>query len=138
MKKKDYIFNMTNLILNRVRFHSPQTNEIIDFDRVIKDGVDPTLPVFIFSKQLTKTLAKCFEKAQKEEKFNLVLTKESKNAKKLDFIISKDKELEKLNINYPSGFKFDLNEQENYLKINIIIYRIVIPVNQLMKRGNFL
>ena len=118
MTKKDYIFNMTSLILNRVRFHSPQTSDFIDLDRVIDCGVDPTLPVFYFSNNLSKTLSKCLKNAKKYENFNFVMPKSQKYAKKLDPIICDDNEVKKLNINYRSGFKFDYHSEGDYVKIN--------------------
>ena len=118
MKRKDYIFNMVGLIINRVKFHAPICESGVDLDRVIAEGVDPTLPVFIFDKPLTRLMAKCFLEAKKAIAFNLVLSHPQKHADKLGAIISQDEEVKKLDVNYKSGLKFDLQESENFIKIN--------------------
>lgn len=119
MTKKDYIFNMTSLIINRLKFHAPILQEdFIDFDKVISFGVDPTLPVFCFDKPMTKIMAKCFKQVQKSFNFNLVLAREDKNAEKLHPIYTKNSEVRKLNVNYKSGLKFDYKPSEDYIKIN--------------------
>lgn len=120
MKTKNYIFNMTSLIINRLKFHAPYCEaEEIDFEKIIEAGVDPTLPVFVFEKPLTKIMIKCFKNAKKNMKFNLVVPYAlTKKIKDLDVIASCEKEIKKLNINYKSGLKFDLLNQENFIRIN--------------------
>ena len=121
MKKRDYLFNMTNLILNRLRFHAPILYSTdVDFDRLIKLGVDPSLPVFKFDKTLSRPLFKCFKRAKSVCDFNLVLPEENKRAQKeLGAIILKNNtDINKLNINYRCHSGYHLKAEENYVEIN--------------------
>ena len=124
MTKKDYIFNMANLIKNRVNYHAPiNFDGVIDFDKIIHKGIDLSLPVFIIEKALNKDLIKAFLLAQKEVKFNLIIREKNKLAlKKLKncFYIKNGElnELEKLNINYKTMTTYYKIESGNYLKIN--------------------
>lgn len=118
MKRKDYIFNMTSLILNRVKFHAPLAENGINLEKVIAENVDPTLPVFIFEKKLSRLMAKCFSNALKVLKFNLVLPKFQKRGEKLGAIVSNCEEVRKLNVNYKSGLKFEHKDSKNFIAIN--------------------
>lgn len=118
MKRKDYIFNMTSLILNRVKFHAPLTENGVNLEKVISENVDPTLPVFVFEKRLSRLMAKCFSNALKVLKFNLVLTEYQKRGEKLGAIVSNCEEVKKLNVNYKSGLKFEHKECKNFIAIN--------------------
>ncbi len=121
MKRKDYIFNMTNLILNRVRFHAPILySENIDFDSLIKLGVDPSLPIFKFEKTLSRPLFKCFKRAKSVCDFNLILSEENKKAEKElgALVIRNNTEVNKLNINYKSNSGYHLKAEETYVEID--------------------
>lgn len=121
MKKKDYLFNMTNLILNRLRFHAPILYSTdVDFDKLIALGVDPSLPIFKFEKELSRPLFKCFQRAKSVCDFNLIITEENKRAqKKLGAILLKNNpDINKLNINYKSSSGYHLKAEENYIEIN--------------------
>lgn len=123
MKKSNYVFNMSNLIKNRVKYHAPiNFYDDIDFDKILSVGIDLSLPVFIMEKPIYKHLFKAFEKAQKEVDFNLVLYKNNKRVQrkiKRCFVVEKDsiKGLEKLNINYKTCSSYHKVEKGNYLKI---------------------
>ena len=121
MKKRDYLFNMTNLILNRLRFHAPILYSTdIDFDSLTKLGIDPSLPVFKFEKEFSRALLKCFQRAKSVCDFNLIITEENKIAqKKLGAIVLKNNpDINKLNINYKSNSGYHLKAEENYIEIN--------------------
>lgn len=121
MKKRDYLFNMTNLILNRLRFHAPILYSTdIDFDKLIKLGIDPSLPVFKFEKELSRPIFKCFQRAKTVCDFNLIITEENKRAqKKLGAIVLKNNpDVNKLNVNYKSNSGYHLKAEENYIEIN--------------------
>lgn len=118
MKKKDYIFNMTNLIVNRVRFHAPLYAENVDLYQLKDAGIDLSLPVFFYENKLSKIMAKCFFEAQKQVDFNLIFTQAQPHAKKLKYVISDNKDLQKLNINYPSKSNFISKTNEKYITIN--------------------
>ncbi len=118
MRKKDYVFSMVNLILNRVRFHAPKTDEAIDYESVLQSGVDPSKPVLCFRHPMTKLMALCFKKAQEKQDFNLVLSSPNKYCKKLKYIETNCAEVEKLDINYKSGLIFGQTKQDDYIKIN--------------------
>ena len=110
---------MTSLIVNRIKFHAPAPEvEYVDFDKVIKEGVDATLPVFYFDKPLSKVLAKCFYNAQKCINFNLVMPSPQKFDKKLNVIYSSCSEVKKLSVNYKSGFEFKKLPQEDFISLD--------------------
>ena len=123
MTKKDYIFNMVNLIKNRVNYHAPiRYHGDVDFDKLIEKGVDLSLPIFIMEKPLKKVLIKSFIKAQKEVKFNLILReKNRKLMKKIKkcFVIKEEEipSLDMLNINYKTCSHYHKLESGNYLKV---------------------
>lgn len=112
---------MTNLILNRLRFHAPILYSTdIDFDSLTKLGIDPSLPVFKFEKEFSRALLKCFQRAKSVCDFNLIITEENKIAqKKLGAIVLKNNpDINKLNINYKSNSGYHLKAEENYIEIN--------------------
>lgn len=118
MKKKDYIFNMTNLIVNRVRFHAPEHAENVDLKRLVAMGIDLTKPVFFYSRPMSRIMSKCFYNAQKKVGFNLVFPTYQPHSHRLNHIISKDAELKKLDINYRSKSSFLPQRNEKYILIN--------------------
>lgn len=118
MKKKDYIFNMTNLICSRVKFQAPQNAENVDFEALIKQGIDLTKPVFFYENRLSPVMAKCFYNAQKKLDFNLVFTRSQPHSRKLNFIISDNENLKKLNVNYRSSSNYSPIVSENYILFN--------------------
>lgn len=121
MKKRDYLFNMTNLILNRLRFHAPKLYSTdVDFDKLIKLGVDPSLPVFKFDKTMTRPLFKCFERAKSVCDFNLILPEENPKAeKKLGALVLKNNpDINKLNINYKACSAYHLKTEETFVEID--------------------
>lgn len=119
MNKKDYIFNMSSLIINRLKFHAPiLQDDFIDFEKVISLGVDATLPVFFYDKPMTRIIAKCFKEVKKKMPFNLVIARPDKIAQKLHPIITRNAEVRKLNVNYKSGLQFDYHKQSDFIKIN--------------------
>ena len=127
MTKKDYLFNMTNLIKNRVYYHAPiNYSGDINFEKIMALGIDLSLPVFIIEKPVKKLILKSFYLAQKFVDFNLIIReKNRKIQKKIKncFVIKKDEfpEIEKLNINYKTCSKYHRIEKGNYLKIGKII-----------------
>lgn len=118
MKKKDYIFNMTNLICSRVKFQAPKNAENMNFEALINQGIDLTKPVFFYENRLSPVMAKCFYNAQKKLDFNLVFTHSQPNSRKLNFIISDDENLKKLNVNYRSSSNYNPVASENYIMFN--------------------
>ena len=127
MTKKDYIFNMSNLIKNRAIYHAPVSyNGDVDFEKIMAKGVDLSLPVFIMEKPLKKLIIKSFIKAQKEVDFNLILREKNKKImKKIKrcFVIKREEipSLDKLNINYKTCSKYNKVEQGNYIKLGEVI-----------------
>ena len=132
MKKKEYIENMANLIINRVRFHAPIVYDgEVDFKILEIIGLDTTLPIFKIEKTLTPILLSAFKKAQQSVNFNLIATTKPKcserSLKELkNFIYIREEELgygllssiNALNINYKSGTKFSRDIEEDYIKVN--------------------
>lgn len=118
MRKKDYIFNMTNLIVNRVRFHAPEHAENVDLKRLVAMGIDLTKPVFFYSRPLSRIMSKCFYYAQKKVEFNLVFPTHQPYSHRLNHIISNDADLKKLNINYRSKSPFLQSKKGKYISIN--------------------
>lgn len=118
MKKKDYIFNMTNLICSRVKFQAPKNAENVNFEALISQGIDLTKPVFFYENRISPVMAKCFYNAQKKLDFNLVFTHSQPHSRKLNFIISDDENLKKLNVNYRSSSNYNPVASENYILFN--------------------
>ncbi len=136
MTKKEYIEKAKNLILNRVRFHAPVVfDDEIDSDVLAENGIDKNLPIFKFEKALSKHLLKAFSLAQKEEKFNLVISSSSlggninnkngyrpKNLQQCVFLgdFSSKRLLEmvnKLNINYSSASNFNMVFKDKFFSV---------------------
>ncbi len=131
MKKKEFIIKVKNTILNRVRFHAPICyDDNIDKRTLFDAGIDINLPIFKYDKVLTKPILKAFILAQKEEKFNLVLTKDNldkfKNLSNLSNLIIYDKTttsksvlemINKLNINYFSSSNYNLSYKDKFFKV---------------------
>lgn len=134
MKKKEYIENAKNAILNRVRFHAPIAYDGVINKKILESNfIDVNKPVFKFEKSLNKHLLKAFELAKKEEKFNLVIPVSNvnnnnlKSLKKLKncVVFSPQKSpielvemLNKLNINYSSASNYNLVFKDKFFKIN--------------------
>lgn len=118
MKKSDYIFNMTNLIVNRVKFHAPQCAENVDLNRLKDSGIDLSLPIFFYEHKLTKLMSKCFFLAQKQVDFNLIFPFSQPYSRKLKCLVSTDADLKKFNINYRTKSDFVAAKNEKYIKIN--------------------
>ncbi len=132
MTKKEYIEKLTNLIINRVRFHAPiVTDEEVDFALLEVVGIDPALPLFKFEKPLDSLFYAAFCKAKEEVEFNLLLTskplvsdrriKEMKNTlvlleEEMGSILHAS--IEALNINYRSHTKFTSEINEDYIALN--------------------
>lgn len=131
MTKSEYILSLTNLIVNRVKFHAPKAEGEIDYALLEAVGIKCDYPIFVFNRKLDKIYFKAFLNAKKQVDFNLILTdKPNISNKKLNklnktYILYKEEigslllnSLESLNINYitHSDFKKVLNGE--YLKIN--------------------
>lgn len=136
MRRKEYVEQAKNLILNRVRFHAPIVfDDEVDGRVLWGNGIDENLPVFKFEKTLTKSLVKAFSLAQQEEKFNLVICGENayhhniwcsrqlskmRNTTILGEYCSKRllEMVNKLNINYASSTNFNLKFRDKFFCVN--------------------
>lgn len=132
MTRKDYIDKLKNLIINRVKYHSPLLkDDNIDYKLLDAVGVDSRYPIFIFKKPIDKVFYQAFFKAKSEVDFNLILTKKPQiNTRKIDkldksYIFYEDEigpnflsNLEALNINYITHSGFERNLEGEFLKIN--------------------
>lgn len=132
MTKKEYILHLTNLIVNKVKFLSPNLNENkIDYELLNAVGVDVSYPIFIFNKPLNKFFYRAFLLAKKQVDFNLILFKNPivslKKIKKLNktFIFLENEigsnlyyTLDALNINYIVHSNYEKNLNGEYIKIN--------------------
>lgn len=151
MRKKEYIQRAKNLILNRVKFHSPVVfNSNIDRDILKNNGIDTNLPIFKFEKKLTKRLLKAFILAQKEEKFNIVFSYDSigkmseNKLKKLKNYLVYSKysssrfieNLDKMNINYQSFSNFNTKFQQKYFTVNDKVLNANFDMFSLSKKEN--
>ena len=116
--KKEKIEQIKNLILNRVKFHAPIVyDDEIDKTVLFNNGIDTNMPIFVYKKELNKTLIKAFRKASQEANFNLLIPienvslKEEKVLKKIKNCVFYSKKsnfkllsmINKLNINYFSS-----------------------------------
>lgn len=132
MKKKEYIKKLENLIVNRVKFHSPklQSGEA-DYSLLKALTIDEKYPIFIFKKPLNKVFFEAFFNAKKRCKFNLILREKpqisSQKLSKLDntFVFlhqelgpQMERILSVLDINYQSKTDFKIAKNEEYLKVN--------------------
>lgn len=124
MTKKENIENMARIIANRVRYHAPivYDNEI-DTSILTDFGIDISMPIFKFEKEMTKPLEKAFALAKKLQNFNLVTTQKSK----CPFALFLPKEtvnlrllqsVNKLNINYKTSSNYNPKFEMDYVKIN--------------------
>lgn len=131
MTKKEYILNLSNLIINRVKFHSPKNVKEVDFTLLEVVGIDAGFPIFIFPRSLNKIYYKAFLQAKKDCQFNLILIeKPCISKRKLEkltktFYIKKEEigsnlsaTLDSLNINYLTRTNFKLTNNYEFLKIN--------------------
>ncbi len=134
MTKKEYIERAKKSILNRVRFHAPIVyDDKLDRRILFEHGVDVEKPIFKFEKQLTKPLLKAFELAEKEEKFNLLISTDSfdrskeKRLSRLNNVVIFSKHtsskaflemINKLNINYQSSSNYNLLFKDKFFKVN--------------------
>ena len=123
MKKKDYIFNLKNLIKNRVLFHAPQKVEEINFNDVLGLGIDLNYPVFIMEKSLKKRVVEAFILADKEVDFNLILKEENKkllSSLKRCYVLTQSEIdlLKDLNINYRTYSDYQLKDEKDGFKFN--------------------
>lgn len=130
MTEKEYIDRLTNLIFNRVKFHSPKVSKEVDFALLDVIGIDAKYPIFVYSKPLDKVFLKAFSFAKKMCDFNLVLTEYPKvrraKVKTLDktYLLPENETgaqvkdvISSLNINYKSHSKFNLESRGEYLKV---------------------
>lgn len=136
MTKKEYIEKAKNLIVNRVRFHAPILFDSEVDEGVLKEsGIDASLPVFKFEKNLNRRLVKAFELAHLEEKFNLVISGLKTDRHNIKCIRQLEKMhnttilgeycskrllemVNKLNINYSSSSNFNLVYQDKFFSVN--------------------
>lgn len=123
MKKKEYVFKMSNLIKNRVYYHAPISYKgDVDFDKILEKGIDLSYPVFIMEKPFKKELIDAFLEAQKFASFNLIIREKNKSIQKKIrrcYVVKQSEipSLDKLNINYKSYSTYNKVEDENYIKI---------------------
>lgn len=150
MNKKEYIEKLANLIISRVRFHAPIVYDGgIDLQLLEVVGMDASLPLFKFEKQIDEVLFKAFMLAQEKVKFNLITTEKplinnKKLAKLKNFYYFKEAELgysllstiNALNINYKSGIYFEKDLEEDYIKINGQIVNLVYKPYMLHKKAS--
>ena len=131
MTKSEYILNLENLIVNRVKYHAPKVSGEVDYALLDAIGIDGSLPIFIFNRKLDKIYYKAFIEAKKMIDFNLILTEKpliSKNKLeklKKTYIIYKEEmgsllsaTLENLNINYVTHSNFKKDLKSEYMTIN--------------------
>lgn len=131
MTKKEYIQNLENLIVNRVKYHSPEKAEYIDFSLLDAVGIDASYPIFIFDRSLDNIYYKAFYQAKKRVDFNLILTQKTKVSEKRvkqlnkTFIIYKEEmgsilthTLNSLNINYVTHSDFKNKLDGEYIKVD--------------------
>lgn len=124
MKKKEYVFKMSNLIKNRVYYHAPISYKgDVDFEKILDKGIDLSYPVFIMEKPFKKELIASFLEAQKFVEFNLIIREKNKSIQKKIkrcYVVKQSEipSLDKLNINYKSYSKYNKVEDENYIKID--------------------
>lgn len=134
MKSKKFIEKACQTILKRVKFHAPVLFDgFVDKRILFENGIDVNAPIFKFDKPLTKPLLRAFELAQKEEKFNLVLSIDAikkvkpKSLERLRNLTIFDPKtsssrlfemINKLNINYPAKSEYNLQFKERFSKFN--------------------
>lgn len=123
MTKREAIENVARIIVNRVRYHSPIVyDDEVDIKRLEDFGINVSLPIFKFEKEMTKPLLKAFALAKKVQNFNLVTTKKTKCPFAL-FLPSESVDLRlvqlvnKLNINYKTSSSYVPKFDIDHLKI---------------------
>lgn len=123
MTKKESIENVARAIVNRVRYHSPIVyDDELDL-KVLQDfGINTSLPIFKFEKEMSKPLLKAFALAKKYCNFNLVTSSRTKCPFALflpvDCVNLKLVQLvNKLNINYKTTSAYIPKFEIDYLKI---------------------
>ncbi len=130
MTRKEYIDRLTNLIFNRIKFHSPKVSHDLDLALLDVIGIDAKYPIFIYNKPLSKVVYEAFLNVKKLCKYNLILTEQPQiNKRKLKnlnntYLILEDEigpqlrdVLTSLNINYISHSNFDFEFEGEYVKI---------------------
>lgn len=130
MTEKEYIEKLTNLIFNRIKFHSPKVSHDVDLALLDVIGVDAKYPLFVFNKSLDKVFFKAFLNVKKLCDFNLILTeypkvsrRKLKNLDKTYVLLEEEmgpkvrEVVTSLNINYLSHSNFDFDLEGEYLKI---------------------
>lgn len=123
MKKKEYVFKMANLIKNRVMYHAPiEYTGNVDFERIARRGIDLSLPIFVFEKDMSNELLLSFIEAQKQVRFNLIIDRCDRTClKKIHncFWVEGEllKHIKKLDINYKTNSRYKLEKIEDFLKI---------------------
>lgn len=123
MKKKEYIFKMANLIKNRVMYHAPiEFTGNVDFERIARRGIDLSLPIFVFEKDMSSELLLSFIEAQKQVRFNLIIDRCDRAClKKIHncFWVEGEllKQIKKLDINYKANSRYKLGRIGDFLKI---------------------
>lgn len=123
MKRKEYVFKMANLIRNRVLYHAPiKYTGDVDFQRIINRGIDLSLPIFVFEKEMKKEMLLSFIEAQKQTRFNLIIDRCDRVAmKKIKncFWIEGEllQQLKKLDINYKSTSPYKIHQEEDFIKV---------------------
>ena len=61
MNKKEYIEKIKELIINKVKYHSPNlNNDNIDYSLLEAVGINISLPIFIFKRTLDKVFILLF------------------------------------------------------------------------------
>ena len=132
MNKKEYLESIENLIINRLKYHSPILDENdIDYGLLEAMNVQTQYPVFVFKKPLDKLFYKAFCEVKKKIDFNLILTKtpiiKEKWLTKMDktFLLLEDemgptllRSLNGLNVNYQSNSRFEKTIEEEFVKFN--------------------
>ena len=132
MKKKEYIQNVENLILNKLKYHAPILNsDNIDYDLIDAVGIDTSYPIFILKKPMTKPMYRAFCNVKKKEEFNLILLSNPLfKGKKLDKLSKTFKMIESetspnliysldaLNINYLTHTNYLREYEEEFVKFN--------------------
>lgn len=124
MRKNKSIENVARIIVNRVKYHAPIIyDDDIDFEILENFGIDTSLPIFKFEKEMSKPLLHAFKLAKKIVNFNLVTSHKTKSAFAL-FLPNQTPNLRllqminKLNINYKTNSSFQKIEEEDFLKFN--------------------
>ena len=131
MTRNEYIENLENLIINKIKFHSPRVYREVDYSLLDAVGIDGKYPIFIFEKPLDKLFYKAFFNAKKKVDFNLILTqrpivsnRKIKNLSKTFVFLNEEMgsnlgyTLEQLNINYVTHTNYKFEFKSEVLKIN--------------------